>query len=76
MKTIYPVLFSLWILFSFSCGKNEVQTRQAFPKQNGKAVQNESVKKDSTQSDSTKIVTPKVTFIELGSVNCIPCRMM
>lgn len=76
MKTIYPVLFSLWILFSFSCGKNEAQTRQASPKQNGKAVQNESVKKDSTQTDSTKIATPKVTFIELGSVNCIPCRMM
>ncbi|HSW53906.1 MAG TPA: thioredoxin family protein [Ignavibacteriaceae bacterium] len=24
----------------------------------------------------TKEVKPKVTFIELGSVNCIPCKMM
>lgn len=76
MKTIYPVLLSLWLLFSFSCGKNEAQTRQASPKQHVKAVQNESVKNDSPQTNSTKIATPKVTFIELGSVNCIPCRMM
>jgi thioredoxin 1 len=28
-----------------------------------------------TKSD-TKVVQPKVTFVELGSVNCIPCKAM
>lgn len=27
------------------------------------------------KSDDNKII-PKVTFIELGSVNCVPCKMM
>jgi thioredoxin 1 len=26
--------------------------------------------------ENQKIIKPKVTFIELGSVNCIPCKMM
>jgi thioredoxin 1 len=26
------------------------------------------------ESDSTQ--TPKITFIELGSVNCVPCKLM
>ncbi len=27
-------------------------------------------------AENKKIIKPKVTFIELGSVNCIPCKMM
>lgn len=29
-----------------------------------------------SESDSITKKKPKVTFIELGSVNCIPCKMM
>ena len=28
------------------------------------------------KTETKKITKPKVTFIELGSVNCIPCKMM
>lgn len=28
------------------------------------------------KTETTKVTKPKVTFIELGSVNCIPCKMM
>jgi len=31
---------------------------------------------DSTFADSTDVSIPKITFIELGSVKCIPCKMM
>lgn len=30
----------------------------------------------SKEKESDKIIKPKVTFIELGSINCIPCKMM
>ncbi len=76
MKKIYPLILSLWLVFSFGCGKNEAQSKTDSPEQNVKSVQNNLVKKDSTQTDSTKIAIPKVTFVELGSVNCIPCKMM
>jgi thioredoxin 1 len=77
MKKIYPsLLLGLWILFVFSCDKNDAQTKTNSPKQNTKAAQNDSVKIDSTKQDTTKTKTPQVTFIELGSVNCIPCKAM
>jgi thioredoxin 1 len=28
------------------------------------------------KSETASVTKPKVTFIELGSVNCIPCKMM
>jgi len=59
-----------------NCGNNEAQTNADSPKQNTKPAQNVSTKIDSTKADSTKASTPKVTFVELGSVNCIPCKMM
>ncbi len=76
MKKIFLLILSLWLLFSFGCGKNEAQSKADSPEQNLKSAQNNLVKNDSTQTDSTKIAVPKVTFIELGSVNCIPCKMM
>ena len=76
MKKIYPLIFSLWILFLFGCGRNDAQTKKDSPNPDTKAAQTASMKPDSTQADSTKASTPKVTFIELGSVNCIPCKMM
>jgi thioredoxin len=38
------------------------------------ADENQIVKRDTTFIDSLK--TAKITFIELGSVKCIPCKMM
>ena len=29
-----------------------------------------------TKKKNNKTVKPKITFVELGSVNCIPCKMM
>jgi len=74
MKKIYPLIFSLWILFLFGCGRNEAKTETDQP--DTKTVQAASMKKHATKTDSTQTATPKVTFVELGSVNCIPCRMM
>ena len=71
MRKIYPLIFSLWMLFLFGCGNNDAQTKTESPKLNAKATQN-----DSTKIDSTNASTPKVTFVELGSVSCIPCKMM
>ena len=38
------------------------------------AVENQIEKPDTTSVDSVQ--TAKITFIELGSVKCIPCKMM
>jgi len=31
---------------------------------------------EETPQDSTEVVEPKITFLELGSVSCIPCQQM
>lgn len=36
----------------------------------------QTVAAQSKENKSDKIIKPKVTFIELGSVNCVPCKMM
>ncbi len=76
MKKIYLLILSLWVVILFSCGKNDAQTQTESPKSNTKAVPTTSMKIDSTKTDSTKVLIPKVTFVELGSVNCIPCKAM
>ena len=69
MKTT-NLIFSLILLclpLLYSCGNNEAQTKSDSTNQNTRVV----------QSDSTKAIkAAKVTFIELGSVNCIPCKKM
>ena len=37
--------------------------------------EHQAVQKTQKQTDNTKI-NPLITFVELGSVNCIPCRKM
>ena len=67
MKNIYVLLSGLWLLFSFGCGNNDAQTKSGSTRTKVQTIQ-----KDSTETkDSTK-----VTFVEIGSVNCIPCKMM
>ena len=67
MKKIYTLLSGLWLLLYFGCGNNDAQTKADSTKTNVQAIQ-----KDSTETKAS----PKVTFVELGSVTCIPCRMM
>lgn len=67
MKKIYILLLGLWLLFSFGCGNNDAQTKSDSAKSKLQTIE-----KDSTETKAA----PKVTFVELGSVNCIPCKMM
>ncbi|UCE04529.1 MAG: thioredoxin family protein [bacterium] len=67
MRKIYIILSGLWLLFSFGCGNNDAQTKADSTKTNMQAIP-----KDSTETKASH----KVTFVELGSVNCIPCKMM
>lgn len=57
------------VLFSYSCKEadNENKAESLNNQQNRFIYSN---KKDSTNLE------PIITFVELGSVNCIPCRMM
>lgn len=77
MKKAYPlILLGLWILFAFGCDKNDARTKTVFPKPSTRAAQPTSMKIDTMKTDSTKISLLKVSFVELGSVSCIPCKMM
>ncbi|GAB4328326.1 MAG: hypothetical protein Kow0037_02540 [Calditrichia bacterium] len=66
MRTIFKPFFVIFIaLFLFSCQqKSESAASQQTPEKNQAKV-----------ATSTKN-SHKITFVELGSVNCIPCRMM
>ena len=70
MKQIkYLVISSvLLLLFVFyGCGDNEAQSKADSTKQQTNKAQADSVKQKEK---------PKVTFVELGSVNCITCKML
>ena len=70
MKRIKYILFAfvlLLIFISYGCNKNDAQTTADSSKLKTKTIQADSTKKKEK---------PKVTFVELGSVNCIPCKMM
>lgn len=68
IKFMFTAVIVLLIIFiTLGCGKNEAQSKTDSIKQ----------QENTAQVDSTKDKQkPKVTFIELGSVNCIPCKMM
>jgi thioredoxin 1 len=65
MKALIILAFALMLSIS-SC-----KSRQNDSTKNGTAKDN------TTQSNSTQEVSSaKVTFVELGSVNCVPCKQM
>lgn len=70
-KFILYMIFIFWIFTLNGCNKNQ-QSEQVI-KTPQKNEQSEQAAKDSQKNDSKVI---KVTFIELGSVKCVPCRMM
>lgn len=63
-KQIFITSFLLLLFISNGCSKNETQSTADSNQQKLEAF-------------STKEkVKPKVTFVELGSVDCIPCKLM
>jgi len=64
MKKRFILGMVLFLLVTIACKQNE---------QDAKALQN-SVATTATQVDNS--LASQVTFVEIGSVNCIPCRMM
>ena len=63
-KNISVILFSVAIFFVFSCGQNTSQREKV-----------KTLSQTSTDSMGSE-KKYKVTFIELGSVRCIPCQQM
>ena len=67
MKKTYILLLGFWLFFSYGCDKNDTRTKSDSTKTKVQSIQEvTTVTKDSC----------KVMFVELGSVNCIPCKMM
>lgn len=71
MKSLIYVtlLFAVYLWFTASCSKGKSSETAS---NNMSAVQHDKAIIDSTPNMEAQ----KVTFIELGSVNCIPCKMM
>ena len=71
MKQIFQLIFIITFAISgLGCSAGQEDTPS--PKDTAKAT---SKKSESTHTEKSK-TTPLVTFIELGSVRCIPCQMM
>ena len=66
-KYLFTALMLILIFLSYGCSKNKAKPEEYSTKQQGKTVQGES---------TNMAEKPKVTFVELGSVGCIPCKMM
>jgi len=67
IKFMFTTVIVLLLFIMLGCGKNEAQSKADSTKK----------QENTTSVDSTKDKQqPKVTFVELGSVNCIPCKMM
>ncbi len=67
MNNILKILLSIGIFtLLYGCGQNDAQTKSDSTAPGSKTA----------KVDTTRQTVPKVTFIELGSVNCIPCKMM
>ena len=66
MKKFY-LLSTLLMFFVITCSKTD----------SNKKSTNSKNETNITSNDSSDVETkPKVTFVELGSVSCIPCKMM
>ncbi len=65
MKKIIYFLLVLFVLPIISCNNNQEQNKTDFAEN-----------KDTIQVKTDSLNTPSITFIELGSVNCIPCKKM
>ena len=62
-------------LFLLGCGKDE-NKKSEITKTTAENSTEEIVKTDTGKEQKKKAQEIKVTFVELGSVKCIPCKMM
>ncbi len=77
-------IFLAALVISSSCQKSENRTEPQ--KRETRATDNDAQKQETTAVTEKKVVTgqgntkktdtPQVTLIELGSVRCVPCKMM
>ena len=72
----YYCKFLLMLVLMVGCGNSEENKNSEV--NTSSDLKNESIDKNNSFEEKTgkKESDIKVTFIELGSVNCIPCRMM
>lgn len=80
LKTMMTSLLTVTIIFIWGCsnsGQKDVQqkTNSTYQAMAARSAQGGNESKV-TQKNQEKYAASKITFIELGSVNCIPCRMM
>ncbi len=61
MKNIFFATTVLFLVFSISCSQRNPEPKQETPK-----------KTEKTDAQ----IKPEITFVELGSVSCIPCKKM
>jgi thioredoxin 1 len=69
MKKNIAIIFSIFVtaVLIISCGKSENQTVQQ---------RNEGNNTAGTNNETVTTANYKIEFVELGSVNCIPCKKM
>lgn len=67
-------LILLFFVFSFfACGKTESAMKPPAKERNNESAVNE---KNSGNPSGTKVNSCMVTFVEIGSLRCVPCKMM
>ena len=66
---LFITMMSAYLVFSWACSAQE-ETPQNIAQKTGAQEQENPPPRE---ADATKAL---ITFIELGSVNCVPCRMM
>jgi thioredoxin 1 len=77
MKKIYLLLLSVTVILFFCCGacaENFSENKNVDVKISSQTKQK--IEKKTKKINSSKNKDIMVTFVELGSVNCIPCKMM
>ena len=72
---IMAVLVFVGMFILLGCSADKKQPEQAGLAKEKTAVTSEAVKTKTVVKEPA-VQKPLVTFIELGSVNCIPCKMM
>lgn len=65
MKKIFVLIMIIVFLPIIGCNKNQEESKTGL-----------AANKDSTQVKTDSLNSPIITFIELGSVSCIPCKQM
>ncbi len=75
MKKLIPLIFIGLFLVEMACQKRPNRNTTTYTRKSNKKMQSRLFRlpKTSQQAKNEKV---KITFIELGSVNCVPCRMM